>query len=122
MEQQQFPLSEQQQFPLSEQQQYPYAEQQQFEVQQEQSLAQQNFDQEQALMQQNYLKLFEGGAVAQQGNCPNINIPTLAGDLSIRVCPAGSDGCGLVSVVLGRLVNTHVETCKKGSLDLMCTL
>ena len=73
-------------------------------------------------MQQNYLKLFQGGAVAQQANCLVIQIPTLVGALKIRVCPAGSDGCGLVSVVLGTLVNTHVETCKKGWLDIMCTL
>ncbi|CAI8045546.1 hypothetical protein GBAR_LOCUS25193, partial [Geodia barretti] len=92
----------------SQQCQYQYAEQQQMlEDQQEQSFAQENFDQEQALMQQNYLKLFEGGAAAQQaGSCLDINIPTLVGFLNVRVCPDDSTGCGLVRVVLGTLVNT----------------
>ena len=86
-------------------------------------MLEENFDQEQALMQQNYLKLFEGGAAAQQtGSCLDINIPTLVGPLNVRVCPDDSTGCGLVRVVLGTLVNTHVETCKQGSVDIMCTL
>ena len=98
-----------------EQQQYQYAEQQQ--------MLEENFDQEQALMQQNYLKLFEGGAAAQQaGSCLDSNIPTLVGPLNVRVCPDDSTGCGLVRVVLGTLVNTRVETCKQGSVDIMCML
>ena len=73
-------------------------------------------------MEQNYLKLFQGSAVDQQASCHNINIPVIVGTLNIRVCPAGTDGCGLVSVVLGSIVNTHVEICKKGSVDIMCML
>ena len=74
-------------------------------------------------MQQNYLKLFEGGAAVQQaGSCLDINIPTLVGPLNVRVCPDDSTGCGLVRVVLGTLVDTRVETCKQGSVDIMCML
>ena len=50
----------------------------------------------------------------QQRFCIPIPIPTAAGLLDIRICLPDINGCGLVSVRLGSIVNTRVETCRSG--------
>lgn len=80
---------------------------------------QQHLNQDEVLKGQNHPQVFdsETNAISQQTGCtPAGNTNTIAGIVSVQVCPIpGMSGCWNVVVVVGTVVDTRIAACRTGS-------
>lgn len=80
---------------------------------------QQNLNQDEVLEEQIPPRLFdrERNAISQQTGCTPVgNTNTIAGIVSVQVCPIpGMSGCWNVVVVVGTIVDTRIAACRTGS-------